>query len=44
VIGEVLRDPEVLAVNVYNIDETGVMLSILSPVKFLIVLYSNPSA
>ena len=32
VIGEVLRDPEILARNVYNMDETGVMLSMLSSV------------
>jgi hypothetical protein len=29
VIGTVLRDPAVLAENVYNMDETGVMLSML---------------
>jgi hypothetical protein len=36
VIGEVLRDPEILVGNVYNMDETGVMLSMLSFVKVLI--------
>jgi hypothetical protein len=36
VIGEVLQEPAVLAENVYNIDETGVMLSIPGSVKVLI--------
>jgi hypothetical protein len=36
VIGTVLRDPAVLAENVYNMDETGVMLSMLGSVKVLV--------
>jgi hypothetical protein len=32
----VLRDPAVLPENVYNIDETGVMLSKLGSVKVLV--------
>lgn len=36
VIGKVLQDPAVLQENVYNKDETGVMLSKLSSVKVLI--------
>jgi hypothetical protein len=32
----VLRDPAILAENIYNIDETGVILSILSSIKVLI--------
>jgi len=36
VIGEVLRDPEILAGNVYNMGETGVMLSMLNSVKVLV--------
>jgi hypothetical protein len=36
VIGEVLRDPAVLQENVYNMDETGVMLSKLGSVKVLV--------
>lgn len=36
VIGEVLQGPEILAKNVYNMDETGVMLSILGSIKVLI--------
>jgi hypothetical protein len=36
VIGEVLRDPAVLPENVYNMDETGVMLSKLGSVKVLV--------
>ena len=35
-IKEVLQDPAVLAENVYNIDETGVMLSMLGSVKVLV--------
>ena len=31
-----LRDPAILAENVYNMDETGVMLSMLGSVKFLV--------
>jgi hypothetical protein len=36
VIGRVLRDPAILAENVYNMDETGVMLSMLGSVKVLV--------
>lgn len=36
VIGEVLQDPAVLPENVYNMDETGVMLSMLGSVKVLV--------
>jgi hypothetical protein len=36
VIGEVLQDPAILAENVYNIDETGVMLYMLGSIKVLI--------
>jgi hypothetical protein len=36
VIGKVLQDPAILAENVYNIDETRVMLSMLGSVKVLI--------
>jgi hypothetical protein len=36
VIGEVLRDPTVRQGNVYNIDDTEVMPSMLSSVKALI--------
>jgi hypothetical protein len=36
VIGTVLRDPAVLPENVYNMDETGVMLSMLGSVKVLV--------
>jgi hypothetical protein len=36
VIGKVLKDPDVLAENVYNIDETGIMLNMPSSVKVLI--------
>jgi hypothetical protein len=36
VIGKVLQDPAVLRENVYNIDETSVMLSKLNSVKVLI--------
>jgi hypothetical protein len=32
----VLRDPAILAENVYNIDKTRVMLSMLSSVKVLV--------
>lgn len=35
-IREVLRDPAVLAENVYNMDETGVMLSMLGSIKVII--------
>jgi hypothetical protein len=36
VIGQVLEDPAVLPENVYNMDETGVMLSMLGSVKVLV--------
>jgi hypothetical protein len=36
VIGKILRDPAVLLENTYNMDETGVMLSMLSSVKVLV--------
>ena len=36
VIKEVLEDPAVVPENVYNMDETGVMLSMLSSVKVLV--------
>jgi hypothetical protein len=36
VVGSVLNDPAVLPENVYNMDETGVMLSFFNPKKVLI--------
>jgi len=36
VIGKVLQDPAVLQDNVYNMDETGIMLSKLNSVKVLV--------
>jgi hypothetical protein len=36
IIGQVLQDPAVLPENVYNMDETGVMLSMLGSVKVLV--------
>jgi hypothetical protein len=36
VIGEVLADPAILLENVYNMDETGIMLSILGSIKVLL--------
>jgi hypothetical protein len=36
VIGRVLEDPAIVRENVYNMDETGVMLSILDSVKVLV--------
>ena len=36
VIGKVLRDPAIVAENVYNMDETGVMLSMLGSIKALV--------
>jgi hypothetical protein len=36
VIGQVLENPNVLPENVYNMDETGVMLSMLGSVKVLV--------
>lgn len=35
-IESVIKDPDVLLENVYNIDETGVMLSMLGSVKVLV--------
>jgi hypothetical protein len=32
----VLRDPAILAENIYNIDKTGVMLLMLSSIKVLV--------
>jgi len=36
VIGKVIQDPDILAENVYDMDETGVMLSMLGSVKVLV--------
>jgi hypothetical protein len=36
VIEPVLHEPDVLPENVYNIDETGVMLSMLNSIKVLV--------
>jgi hypothetical protein len=36
VIGHELRDPAIVPENVYNMDETGVLLSVLSSLKVLI--------
>jgi len=36
VIGKVLEDPDVLRENVYNMDETGIMLCMLGSVKVLV--------
>jgi hypothetical protein len=36
VIGEVLVDPAIFPENVYNIDETGVILSMLGSIKVLL--------
>jgi hypothetical protein len=36
VIGRVLKDPAISKENVYNIDETSVMLSMLGTVKVLV--------
>jgi hypothetical protein len=41
VIKEVLQDPAVLAENVYNINETKVMLSILGFIKVLVSKYNK---
>ena len=35
-IGKVLKDPAILLQNVYNIDETGVILYMLSSIKVLV--------
>lgn len=35
-IGKVIQDPYVLAENVYNMDETGVILSMLGSVNVLV--------
>jgi hypothetical protein len=37
VIGKKLHDPAILQENVYNIDETGVMLSMLGSLRVLVV-------
>ena len=36
IIGQVLQDPSILPENVYNMDETGVMLSMLGSAKVLV--------
>ncbi len=36
IIGKQLHDPVILPENVYNMDETGVMLSMLSSLKVLV--------
>lgn len=36
VIGKALQDPAILAENVYNMDETGIMLSMPGSVKILV--------
>jgi hypothetical protein len=36
VIGKILQDPAILAENIYNIDETGVILSMPGSVKVLV--------
>jgi len=36
VIGRVVQDPAIAPENVYNMDETGVMLSMLGSVKVLV--------
>lgn len=36
VIGKVLADPTIIPENVYNMDETGVLLSVLKSFKVLI--------
>jgi len=36
VIGKVLEDPAILPENIYNMDETGVMLCMLGSIKVLI--------
>ena len=36
VIGEVLQDPAILPENVYNMDETGVMLCMLGSIQVLV--------
>jgi hypothetical protein len=36
VIGKVLQDPAILPENVYNMDETGVMLCMLGSIKVLV--------
>jgi hypothetical protein len=41
VIKDVLQDPAVLAENVYNMDETGMMLSMLGSVKVLVSKYDK---
>lgn len=34
IVGKEFRDPAVVPENVYNMDETGVFLSVLAPSKF----------
>jgi hypothetical protein len=36
VIRRILQDPAILAENIYNIDETGIMLSMPGSVKVLV--------
>ena len=36
VVGRIIRDPAILRENIYNIDETGVILSMLGSVKVLV--------
>jgi len=36
VIGRILKDPAILAENVYNMDETGIMLAMPGSVKVLV--------
>ena len=36
VIGRIIQDPAILQENIYNMNETGVMLSMLSSVKVLV--------
>jgi hypothetical protein len=36
VISKVLEDPSILLENLYNMDETGIMLSMLGSVKVLV--------
>lgn len=36
VIGQELHDPAIIPENVYNMDETGVLLSVLSSLKVLV--------
>jgi hypothetical protein len=38
VIGKELNDPTILQENVYNMDETGVLLSVLSSLKEIVAI------